>query len=73
MTVTWTIEIHVPAAAADPFEAAVAPFCEVVSGFEMPDEPDTWQILGQCAGGAGPWRADGGVGGGSRRGGRPGA
>lgn len=48
MTVTWTIEIHVPAAAADPFEAAVAPFCEVVSGFEMPDEPDTWQILGHA-------------------------
>ncbi len=46
MGVTWTIEIHIPAAAADAFEAAIMPFCEVVSGFEAPDRGDTWQLLG---------------------------
>ena len=50
MGVTWTIEIYVPAAAADAFEAAITPFCDVVSGFEAPDrglgQGDIWQILG---------------------------
>ena len=46
MTVTWTIEIFVPAGAADALEAALAPFCEALSGFEMPDQADIWQILG---------------------------
>ncbi len=48
MTLIWTIEIYVPAVAADAFEAAVMPFCDVVSGFEVPDQPDTWQIYGHA-------------------------
>lgn len=46
MSVTWTIELLAPRDAAPVFETAVSKFAEAVAAFEVPDRPDTWQVLG---------------------------